>query len=50
MSIDVYAQKNEASIKYCHIIEEMRRKELQKQQADDAEQSQRAALQLHTVF
>ncbi|XP_050929674.1 LOW QUALITY PROTEIN: dynein regulatory complex subunit 3 [Lates calcarifer] len=40
--------KNEASIKYCHIIEEMRRKELQKQQADDAEQSQRAALQLHT--
>ncbi|XP_035471315.2 dynein regulatory complex subunit 3 isoform X1 [Scophthalmus maximus] len=40
--------KNEAAVKYHYIIEEMRHNELQKQQADDAEQSRKAELQSHT--
>ena len=42
-------QKKEASIKYYGGVEKMRQEEMQKQQADDAEQSQRAERQLHTV-
>nr|XP_019957358.1 PREDICTED: dynein regulatory complex subunit 3 [Paralichthys olivaceus] len=40
--------KKEASIKHYTAIEKMRQEELQKQQADDAEQSRKAELQLHT--
>nr|XP_020471996.1 dynein regulatory complex subunit 3 isoform X2 [Monopterus albus] len=40
--------KNEAAIKYKNALEEMRCEEQQKKQADDAEQSQKAELQLHT--
>ncbi|XP_062267836.1 dynein regulatory complex subunit 3-like [Platichthys flesus] len=39
--------KKEASIKYFGAIEKIRQEQMQKQQADDAEQSQRAELQLH---
>ncbi|XP_053298670.1 dynein regulatory complex subunit 3 [Pleuronectes platessa] len=41
-------KKKEASIKHYLAVEKMRQEELQKQQADDAEQSQKAELQLHT--
>ncbi|XP_038566074.1 dynein regulatory complex subunit 3-like [Micropterus salmoides] len=40
--------KNEASIKYHYVLEEMRHEELQMQQDDHAEQSQKAGLKLHT--
>ncbi|XP_070780011.1 dynein regulatory complex subunit 3 [Enoplosus armatus] len=40
--------KNEASIKYQYVLEEMRREELQMQQADEAEKSQEAEVKLHT--
>ncbi|CAB1429319.1 unnamed protein product [Pleuronectes platessa] len=39
--------KKEASIKYFGAIEKIRQDQMQKQQADEAEQSQRAELQLH---
>ncbi|XP_071329892.1 dynein regulatory complex subunit 3 [Trachinotus anak] len=39
--------KNEASVKYYYALEKMRHEELQKQQAHDAEQIQKAELQLH---
>ncbi|XP_070837741.1 dynein regulatory complex subunit 3 [Chaetodon trifascialis] len=40
--------KNEASIKYHYVLEKMRHEELRLQQADEAEQSQRAEVKLHT--
>ncbi|XP_026181242.1 dynein regulatory complex subunit 3 [Mastacembelus armatus] len=40
--------KNEAALKYQYVLEEMRREQLQIQQADNAEQSQKAELQLQT--
>lgn len=43
-------QKKKASIKYKSALEELRRKELKDQQAANAEQSNRAELQLHTVI
>lgn len=43
-------QKKEASIKYQYLLEELRRKELQEQQAEIAEQNKKADLQLHTVI
>ncbi|AWP18853.1 putative leucine-rich repeat-containing protein 48 isoform 2 [Scophthalmus maximus] len=48
MSNELLKTKNEAAVKYHYIIEEMRHNELQKQQADDAEQSRKAELQSHT--
>lgn len=46
----VYVQKNEASMKYHCVIEEMRLEEQQKQQKEDAEKSLEAELQLHKVI
>lgn len=43
-------QKNEASIKYHYVLEEMRREELQLQQAGEAEKSQEAEVKLHMVM
>lgn len=43
-------QKNDASIKYNYVLEEMRREELQKQQNANDEQRRKAELQLHTVI
>lgn len=43
-------QKNEASVKYHSVLEEMRRKEVQMQKAEEAEQSLKAEIQLHTVL
>ncbi|XP_051243672.1 dynein regulatory complex subunit 3 [Dicentrarchus labrax] len=40
--------KNEAFIKYQYVLEEMRREELQIQQADEAQQSKDAEVKLHT--
>ncbi|KAF1379439.1 hypothetical protein PFLUV_G00176070 [Perca fluviatilis] len=40
--------KNEASIKYHYVLEEMKREELPMQQADEAEQSQESKVKLHT--
>ncbi|KAK2893897.1 dynein regulatory complex subunit 3 [Channa argus] len=40
--------KNDAYIKYQYVLEEMRRKEKQEQQAINADESQKADLQLHT--
>ncbi|TDH02828.1 hypothetical protein EPR50_G00156910 [Perca flavescens] len=40
--------KNEASIKYHNVLEEMKREELPMQQADEAEQSQESEVKLHT--
>ncbi|XP_073351094.1 dynein regulatory complex subunit 3 [Pagrus major] len=39
--------KTEASIKYQYVLEEMRHEELQAQQAEEAEQSQKAEVELH---
>ncbi|XP_055367005.1 dynein regulatory complex subunit 3 [Betta splendens] len=39
--------KNEASVKYKYVLEELRSKELDEQQAANAEQSRKAELQLH---
>ncbi|XP_036944890.1 dynein regulatory complex subunit 3 isoform X2 [Acanthopagrus latus] len=39
--------KTEASIKYHYLLEEMRHKELQAQQAEEAEQSRKAEVKLH---
>ncbi len=43
-------QKNEAFIKYRDVLEKMSHQELQKQQADEAAQSQEAELILHKVI
>lgn len=43
-------QKNEASIKYHYVLEEMRLEELQTQQAYEAKQRQEADVKLHTVI
>nr|XP_046270927.1 dynein regulatory complex subunit 3 isoform X1 [Scatophagus argus]XP_046270928.1 dynein regulatory complex subunit 3 isoform X1 [Scatophagus argus] len=40
--------KNEASIKYHYVFEEVRHEELQMQQAHEAEQNQKAEINLHT--
>ncbi|KAA8585035.1 hypothetical protein FQN60_003729 [Etheostoma spectabile] len=40
--------KNEASIKYHYVLEEMKREELSMQQADEAEQRQESEVKLHT--
>ncbi|XP_054463267.1 dynein regulatory complex subunit 3 [Anoplopoma fimbria] len=40
--------KNEASIKYSYVLDEIKHEELQMQQADEVEQSQKAAVKLHT--
>lgn len=42
-------QKKEASKKYCHVLEEIKRAELQMQQADEVEQSRAAEAKLHSV-
>nr|XP_040046986.1 dynein regulatory complex subunit 3 isoform X3 [Gasterosteus aculeatus aculeatus] len=40
--------KKEASKKYCHVLEEIKRAELQMQQADEVEQSRAAEAKLHS--
>ncbi|XP_075942184.1 dynein regulatory complex subunit 3 [Anarhichas minor] len=40
--------KNEASIKYRHVLDEVKRAELEIQQADELKQSQEAEVKLHT--
>ncbi|XP_068574863.1 dynein regulatory complex subunit 3 [Cebidichthys violaceus] len=40
--------KNEASIKYGYVLDEVQRAELQMQQADEVQQSQEAEIKLHT--
>lgn len=47
--ISMFAQRKEAVIKYQVVLEKMRHEELQKQQTDEAQQSQEAELKLHHV-